>query len=101
MKGNCMTGCKHCVVKDIYKKHEFKDENGVVYATMNEFVGYGWLCNGGHQEEYEKWHEKNKSNTYDIYKEDFLDCFEPTKDAETLDKMINLAKEILNSIKEE
>ncbi len=97
MNGNCMTGCKHCIVKDIYKKREFKDENGDVYATMNEHAGYEHLCDGGHQKEYEKWHERNKNNTYEIYKKDFLDCFEPTEATASLNKMINLAEEILNT----
>ena len=96
-----MTGCKHCIVKDIYEKREFKDENGDVYAIMNEHAGYKRLCNGGHQKEYEKWHERNKNNTYKVYKEDFLDCFEPTEVAANLNEMINLAEEILNARKEE
>lgn len=96
-----MTGCKHCIVKDIYKKREFKDENGDVYAIMNEHTGYEHLCDGGHQKEYEKWHKRNKNNTYEIYKNDFLDCFEPTEVTASLSKMINLAEEILNAIKEE
>ena len=98
MNGNCMTGCKHCIVKDIYETHEFKDENGIVYAIMNEHVGYEHLCDSEHQKEYEKWHERNKANTYEIYKNDFLDCFEPTEDTASLNEMINLAKEILNTI---
>ena len=100
MKGNCMTGCRHCIVKDIYEKRKFKDENGIVYATVNEHVGYEHLCGGGHQEEYKKWHERNKDKTYEIYKKDFLDCFEPTEVTANLNKMIALSEEILNEIKE-
>lgn len=99
MKGNCMTGCKHCLVKDIYEKSEFKNEDGAVYATISEHVGYEYLCDGGHQEKYEKWHERNKDKTYEVYKKDFLDCFEPTEVTANLYEMIKLAKEILNAKK--
>lgn len=94
-----MTGCKHCIVRDLFEKREFRDENGEVYAIMNEHVGYEHVCDGGHQKEYDKWHERNKENTYEVYKRDFIDCFEPTELAESLDKMINLANEILETQK--
>lgn len=100
MKGNCMTGCKHCIVKDIYEKREFKDENGIVYATMKEHAGYEHLCDSGHQKEYDEWHERNRDNVYEIYKKDFLDCFEPTEVTAKLNEVINLAEEILNAKKE-
>ena len=45
MKGNCMTGCKHCIVRDLFEKREFRDENGEVYAIMNEHVGYELVQN--------------------------------------------------------
>lgn len=98
MKGNCSTGCKHCVMKDIYEKREFKDENGEVYATMNEHVGYKHLCDGGHQKEYDEWHERNKDNTYEVYKKDFIECYEPTEFTKTLDDMINIAEKILEKV---
>ena len=93
-----MTGCKHCIVKDIYEKREFKDENGEVYATMNEFVGYKHLCDGGHQKEYDEWHERNKDNTYDVYKKDFIECYEPTEFAEATGGMIDIMNEISDKI---
>ena len=94
-----MTGCVHCIMKDLYEKREFKDENGVVYGHMNEHVGYQHLCDGGHQEEYDDWHERNKDNTYEVYKNDFLPCYEPTKFAESLDNMIDIAEKILEKVK--
>ena len=93
-----MTGCVHCIVKSLYEKHELKDENGVVYGRMSEFVGYQHLCDGGHQEEYDDWHERNKDNTYEVYKNDCLPCFKPTKISESLDKMITIAQEILDKV---
>lgn len=68
---------------------------------MNEHTGYEYLCDSGHQKEYENWCERNKNNTYEIYKKDFLDCFEPNEFTASLNKMINLAEEILNTRKEE
>lgn len=99
MKGNCY-GCIHCTVKDICEKHEFKDENGRVYATINEHVGYKHLCDGGHQKEYDEWHERNKNNTYEVYKNDYLPCYEPTEFAEKTNHMIGLMEDILNRINE-
>ena len=85
-------------MKDIYEKREFKDENGEVYATMNEHVGYKHLCDGGHQKAYDNWHERNKENTYDVYKKDYLPCYEPNWVTEKLDDMINIANEILDKL---
>ena len=90
-----MTGCKHCIVKSLYEKREFKDENGVVYGIMNEHVGYQHLCDGGHQKEYDEWHERNKDNTYDVYKLDCLECYDPDEITASLNKMIEIANEIL------
>ena len=95
-----MTGCVHCIVKDIYEKREFKDENGVVYGHMNEHVAYKHLCDGGHQNEYDDWHERNKENTYEVYKNDFLPCYEPTDVAENLGNMISIAEDILGKLKQ-
>lgn len=90
-----MTGCKHCIMKDIYEKKVYKDENGEVYATMNEHIGYRHLCDGGHQKEYDEWHERNKDNTYDVYKKDFMECYDPNEFAAALNSMIDIANEIL------
>ena len=98
MKGNCRTGCKHCIMKDIYEKRKFKDENGEVYATINEHVGYKHLCDGGHQKEYDEWHERNKNNTYEVYKNDSLPCYEPTEFAKATDGMIDTMNKILDKI---
>lgn len=98
MKGNCMTGCKHCIMKEIYEKREFKDKNGVTYAVMNEFVDYKHLCDGGHQKEYDEWHERNKNNTYEVYKNDPLPCYEPTNFAKATESMIETMDKILDKI---
>lgn len=95
MKGNCELGCKHCQVRDIYKLHEFKDENGEVYGKMNEHVGYEYYCDK-EQVEWKEWHERNAKHTYEEYKTDYLPCFEPTELTERLNGMIEIAKEILN-----
>lgn len=100
MKGNCMTGCRHCIVKDIYKPRTVKDELGNVCGTINEHVGYQHLCDGGHQKEYDEWHERNKDNTYEVYKKDCLECYDPTDVAASLNNMIELAKELLQKIDE-
>ena len=100
MEGNCMTGCKHCISQDIYEKHELKDENGKVWGKINEFVGYKHLCNNGHQEVYDEWHERNKDNTYEVFKKDYLPCFEPDNITEALEGMIQTAQKILDRLDE-
>ena len=85
-------------MKDIYEKREFKDENGEVYAIINEHVGYKHLCDGGHQNEYDEWHERNKNNTYEVYKNDPLQCYEPTDFVKTTDGMIDTMNKILDKI---
>ena len=95
-----MTGCVHCITKSLYKKVEFKDENGEVYGHMNEHVGYQHLCDGGHQKEYDDWHERNKDNTYEVYKKDFLPCYVPNEFAKSTNKMIEIMENILQRIDE-
>ena len=95
-----MTGCKHCIVKEIYERREFKDEDGKVWGTANEFVGYNHLCDGGHQKEYDDWHERNKENTYEVYKKDFLPCYVPNEFTESTNKMIEIMGNILQRIDE-
>lgn len=94
MKGNCMMGCAHCAFEEIYKKVEFKDDNGEVWGKMNEFNGYRHFCNGGHQDEYDAWHERNKDNTYAVYSKDNLPCFEP----DTITRILNDANELARKI---
>ena len=90
--------CVHCIIKDIYEKRKFTDENGEVYAVINEHVGYKHLCDGGHQEEFDAWHERNKDNTYEVYKNDFLACYDPTEFAKRTNHMIELMDQILDRI---
>ena len=95
MKGNCMTGCRHCIVKDIYQTVKVKDDLGNVCSAVNEHVGYQHLCDAGHQKEYIEWHERNKNNTYEVYKNDTLECYDPTDVAASLNTLIEIAEEIL------
>ena len=98
MKGNCMMGCKHCAYKDIYEKREFKDSDGTVYGVMNEFIGTEHYCDKNN-EAYQAWRERNANNTYDVYKNDIMECFEPDKFTDSLNSMIDTAEKILASFK--
>lgn len=95
-----MTGCRHCIVKDIYETKTVKDELGNVCGAVNEHVGYQHLCDGGHHKEYYEWHERNKNNTYEVYKNDYLECYDPTDITATLNKMIEIAEGILQKVNE-
>lgn len=93
-QGNCMRSCKHACVRDIMKREEIKDSNGNVFAIMNTHVGYEHYCDID-SPNYKAWHERNKDNTYEVYKNDLLDCYEPTEDQRQLGKMLDLCNEIL------
>lgn len=95
-----MTGCRHCIVKDIYETRTVKDELGNVCGAVNEHVGYQHLCDGGHHKEYYEWHKRNKNNTYEVYKNDYLECYDPTDITATLNKMIEIAEGILQKVNE-
>jgi hypothetical protein len=84
-------------MRELKERHELKDDNGNVYGVINEFVGYEHYCDKD-QAAYDAWHERNKDNTYEVYKNDYIDCFEPTEFAESLDNMISLAEEILENL---
>ena len=96
MKGNCLTGCKHCLVRDIIKVHQtqFKD----VVVRRDEIVGYERYCDKS-PDVYADWRERNKNNTYEVYKNDFNECYEPTESAEALNKMIEISNDILDKLK--
>lgn len=98
MKGNCMMGCKHCAYKDIYEKRELKDESGAVYGIVNEFVGREHYCSKDN-DAYKAWEERNETNTYEEYKKDVMDCFEPNEFTDSLNSMIDTANEILSLMK--
>lgn len=97
MEGNCMTGCRHCVKKELYKRVEYRDDNGKVWGMMNEFNGYQTLCEKN-QATLDAWRHRNADKTYEQYKTDCLPCYEPTEVAETLNGMINIANEILDKL---
>ena len=98
MKGNCMGGCKHCLVKSLYKKEKVTTDDGRVMMVLNEFVGYENYCDKD-PKAYADWHERNKDNTYEVYKNDCIDCFEPTEITASLNKMIEISEELLEKIK--
>lgn len=98
MKGNCEAGCKHCATKELYKRIEYKDENGNVFGIANEFTGYKHFCDKG-EPAYEEWHERNTKKTQRQYKKDLLPCFEPNEYVESLNNMIEISTDILNKIK--
>ena len=92
-----MGGCKHCLVKSLYKKEKVTTDDGRVMMVLNEFIGYENYCNKD-PKAYADWHERNKDNTYEQYKHDYLPCYEPTEVAESLNKMIEISESILDRL---
>lgn len=98
IKGNCMTGCVHNKYKETYIDDNVTDENGNVIIKMKVFDGYEHYCDEC-PKNYKEWHERNKNNSYNVYKKDYLPCYVPNKLTKELQGMINLANEILSNIK--
>lgn len=96
-KGNCMGGCKHACTRSIMKKEEVKDDRGNVIIVINEFDHYEYYCDLG-SPNYKAWHDRNANNTYEVYKKDLLECYEPDKFAEHTGRMIDLMNEILEKV---
>ncbi len=83
-----MGSCRHHQMEDVYEIVE--DE----WVKMKEFKGYRHFCDIN-PEGYEDWHHRNKNNTYDQYKLDEMECFEPTELSAQLDKCIDAANKLL------
>ena len=94
---NCMGSCIHSKMKDIYKPYEWKDDNGNVIGRGVEHVGYEHYCDNDPQA-WKEWHKRNENNTYEVYKNDSLPCYEPTEFAKATDGMINTMNKILDKI---
>jgi len=88
---NCMGTCRHHHIDDVY---EIYDDG---FIKMKEFKGYKHYCDINH-EGYENWHNRNKDNTYDQYKNDEMSCYEPTELTKSLDNMIDLAQKIIDNL---
>lgn len=95
--GNCMSCCIHSKSKDVYRKEEYKDEDGKVWMTENVFDHCEWFCDIN-SPEYESWHERNKNNTYPKYCLDYCSCYEPEKSHKLLCEMNDLAQNILDDL---
>lgn len=89
-----MGSCIHSKIEDIY---EIIDDG---FIRMKEFKGYKHYCDKD-QEAYEDWHKRNENNTYDQYKNDEMPCYEPTELTKSLDKMIDLAQEIVDQLEKQ
>lgn len=85
---NCMGTCKHHHIDDVY---EIYDDG---FIKMKEFKGYKHYCDIN-PEGYENWHNRNKDNTYNQYKLDEMECFEPTNESAQLEKCIDAANKLL------
>ena len=83
-----MGSCKHHQIDDVY---EIYDDG---FIKMKDFKGYKHYCDIN-PEGYEDWHNRNKNNTYDQYKLDEMECFEPTELSAQLDKCIDAANKLL------
>ena len=86
-----MGSCRHHQMEDVYEIVE--DE----WVKMKEFKGYRHLCDKN-PEGYADWHNRNKNNTYDQYKNDEMSCYEPTEFTKSLDNMIDLAQKIIDNL---
>ena len=87
-------------MKEIRETHEITTDNGKVVMRLNGFVGYEHYCDKD-PKTYTEWYERNKKNTYEVYKHDCNDCYEPTEVAESFGKMIEISKKILKEEKED
>lgn len=86
-----MGSCRHHQMEDVYEIVE--DE----WVKMKEFKGYRHFCDKN-PEGYADWHNRNKNNTYDQYKNDEMSCYEPTEFTKSLDNMIDLAQKIIDNL---
>lgn len=86
-----MGSCRHHKMEDVYEIVE--DE----WVKMKEFKGYRHFCDKN-PEGYADWHNRNKNNTYDQYKNDEMSCYEPTEFTKSLDNMIDLAQKIIDNL---
>lgn len=91
---NCMGGCIHAKTEEKKKKVEFKDENGKVWMVGWEHDGYHHFCDKN-PKGYDKWHELHKNDSYDTYKTDAMDCYEPNEYTKSLNNMKKLLEELL------
>lgn len=94
-KGNCMRGCKHACYRDLYE--HVKDDDGNIIGKIHR--GYEHYCNID-SPNYKAWHERNRDKLYNEYTKDTLECYEPNELQENLNKIIELADDILENTKE-
>ena len=91
---NCMGSCRHHKIEDVYEIVENE------WARMKEFKGYRHFCDKN-PEGYADWHNRNKNNTYEQYKNDDMPCYEPTDLSAQLEKCIDLAQELIDKLEED
>ena len=99
MKGcNCSGNCKHCYYNEMFNREEVKDDNGQVIIIHKDFVGYEWNCKK-YPEKYKQFKEENGSKPSKWVMENVtMDCYEPTETQELMDDMIEMLKQLKNSI---
>ena len=97
---NCSGGCVHQQIRSLKKRCEKTDSNGKVFMVWNEFLGYELYCDL-YPERYKKFSEENgsKLSTW-VMDNVVMDCYEPNEIQKSLNEMTELAKDILDSIKE-
>lgn len=93
-----MGGCIHFKSEKEYKSYELDDGSGNTIMTGSEFVRFKDFCDI-HPDVYDSWHKRNEHNTYEEYKNDELECYEPTEYVRLLGEMNDLLDEMLNKIK--
>jgi len=100
--GNCIAGCKHDKVKEIFLDIEEKDENGRVWMTGKEFAGHQHYCDKN-PHGYDAWHEKHEHEKVDtllkINDDNAMDCYEPTETHELATSMISKLDELIELTK--
>lgn len=95
---NCQGGCIHYQIEDKKKKIEYKDEKGVVWMTGWESDGYRHYCDKN-PDGFDKWYEEHKHDTYDVYKDSVMECYEPTETNRLLNEMLEMSNKILKDLK--
>lgn len=94
---NCMGGCAHFKTEEEYKPYEFADDDGNIFMKGSQFVGFKHYCDI-HPDVYDDWHKRNEHNVE--YKNDELECYEPTEYVRLLGEMNSTLDEILKNVKD-
>ena len=96
---NCAGGCIHYKFEHTYKTIEHKNLNGEV-QFLESFNGYHHFCDKN-PNGYNEWQEQHKNDTYEVYKDSVMECYEPDEQTTSVNKLMELIEEQLKHVKKE